>query len=328
MAGAALSLSAGVPVSNTWKTAATAVLAAFVLWHAAARAGEIEHRRTDILSDGVRLTAHLFHPKSSASPLPVIIMSHGWGGTAAGLEAQATAFAQAGYFVVAFDYRGWGESDARIILAAPAPQAGADQHLTVEVREVREVIDPIEQATDIFNVIHWTMGEAMVDKARLALWGTSFSGGLVAYVAARDSRVRALVSQVGYFGQSNANTPPPELTRAYGDATRRARGELPYPAPGATEIGNLRGAPLREKFLLYAPVEDVRLAKNCAMLFIAAEREELFDNRRHPQLAFERAAEPKKYVVIPGIAHYGIYGEARDQATRLAIEWFDRHLKN
>ena len=62
--------------------------------------------------------------------------------------------------------------------------------------------------------------------------------------------------------------------------------------------------------------------------FRAAEREELFDNRQHPQLAYERAAEPKKYVVIPGIAHYGIYGEARDEATRLAIEWFDQHLKN
>jgi len=32
--------------------------------------------------------------------------------------------------------------------------------------------------------------------------------------------------------------------------------------------------------------------------------------------------------VIPGIAHYGIYSEAREQATRMAIEWFDAHLKN
>jgi fermentation-respiration switch protein FrsA (DUF1100 family) len=54
----------------------------------------------------------------------------------------------------------------------------------------------------------------------------------------------------------------------------------------------------------------------------------LFDNRQHPQLAYERAPEPKKYVVIPGIAHYGIYGESRDEATRLAIEWFNQHLKN
>ena len=108
---------------------------------------------------------------------------------------------------------------------------------------------------------------------------------------------------------------------------RRARGELGYPPPGVREIGNLSGAPIREKFLLYAPVDDDARLRNCAMLFIAAEREELFDNRQHPLLAYERATDPKKYVVIPNIAHYGIYGEAREQATRLAIDWFDQHLK-
>lgn len=288
---------------------------------------DIEQRRADIISDGVRLTAHLYHPKSAQQPLPAIVMSHGWGGTASGLQSQATAFAEAGYFVITFDYRGWGESDSRVILAAPAPDQKTDNRFNADVREVREVIDPIEQATDILNVIHWAMGEPMVDKNRLGLWGTSFSGGLIVYVAARDPRVRALVSQVGYFGQVVSSIPPSTLNATYQGATRRARGEIGYPAPGAREVGNLRGAPIGEKFLLYAPVEDVRQAKKCAMLFIAAEKEELFDNRQHPQLAFELAAEPKKYVVIPGIAHYGIYGEAREQATRLAIDWFDRHLK-
>lgn len=315
-------------MSNAWKTAAMAVAAILVFCNTAANAVQIEHRRADIFSDGVRLNAHLFHPQSPDKPLPFVIMSHGWGGTAAGLESQATAFAHAGYFVIAFDYKGWGESDARLVLDGAAPQREADQRMTAKVQEVREVIDPIEQAADIFNVIHWAMAERMVDKSRLGLWGTSFSGGLVAYVAARDPRVRAFVSQVGYFGQPVATIPAAELSRAYADSTRRTRGELPYPAPGAREVGNLRGAPLREKFLLYAPIDDVATAKHCAMLFIAAEREELFDNHRHPQLAYERAPEPKKYVVLPGISHYGVYGEAREQATKLAIEWFDLHLKN
>ena len=92
-------------------------------------------------------------------------------------------------------------------------------------------------------------------------------------------------------------------------------------------MGNLQGGPIREKFLLYASIEDVSRARNCAMLFIAAENEELFDNKSRSELAYARAAEPRKYVVIPGIAHYGIYGQAREEATRLAIEWFDQHLK-
>jgi dipeptidyl aminopeptidase/acylaminoacyl peptidase len=39
------------------------------------------------------------------------------------------------------------------------------------------------------------------------------------------------------------------------------------------------------------------------------------------------ARGPKKLVTIPGITHYGIYREAREQATKLAIAWFDEHLK-
>ena len=287
----------------------------------------VDARSVVVSSDGVRIAATIYHPTAATTPLPTIIMSHGWGGTAAGLEAQARDFAAAGYVAIAFDYRGWGKSDARVILTAPAPDHADAAPFTAEVRQVREVVDPIEQAADMFNVIHWAMGEPLVDAGRIGLWGTSFSGGLVAHVAARDPRVRAIVSQVGYFGQPVEAMPAATRSDAYRAATGRARGESGYPAPGARVIGNLRGAPIVEKFLLYAPIEDVARARNCAMLFIAAEKEELFDNRSHPQLAYQRATGPRRYVEIPGISHYGIYGEAREQATRLAIEWFDQHLK-
>ena len=54
------------------------------------------------------------------------------------------------------------------------------------------------------------------------------------------------------------------------------------PPPGVREVGNLQCAPIREKLLRYAPVDDVAAAKGCAMLFIAAEHEELFSNQEHP----------------------------------------------
>jgi fermentation-respiration switch protein FrsA (DUF1100 family) len=63
------------------------------------------------------------------------------------------------------------------------------------------------------------------------------------------------------------------------------------------------------------------------MLFIIAEKEELFDNKDHAIKAYERAKGPKKLVTIPGITHYGIYTTARVEATRLALEWFDKYLK-
>src|ERR1700675_1399903 len=64
----------------------------------------VEERKADIVSEGVHIHADIYTPKSStAGPLPTIIMSHGWGGTASMLRPQATDFARAGYLVVAFD---------------------------------------------------------------------------------------------------------------------------------------------------------------------------------------------------------------------------------
>jgi len=284
---------------------------------------QIAERKVDIYSEGVRMSGTVFYPQAlEGKKLPTVVMSHGWGGTAALLRPQVERFARAGYFVLAFDYRGWGDSDARWVRNESAG-AGADTR-----RELREVVDPLDQASDIFNAIHWTMGEPMVDVNRVGLWGTSFSGGLVAYVAARDPRIKAIVSQVPAFGRPRANYTPDALARAQSDATRRARGEIGYPPPSLREIGNLRGAPVRESFLLYAPIDDIHAIKGCAILIIDAEKEELFDTREHGELAFNRAAEPKKRVVIPGITHYGIYTVAREQAIDLAIEWMDQYLKS
>ena len=77
----------------------------------------------------------------------------------------------------------------------------------------------------------------------------------------------------------------------------------------------------------YAPVDDIDKATGCAMLFLLAEREEYFDNKDHGLKAFERAKGPKRLVTIPGIKHYGIYGEGRPQAQKLAVEWFNEQFK-
>ena len=77
----------------------------------------------------------------------------------------------------------------------------------------------------------------------------------------------------------------------------------------------------------YAPIEDADKAPGCAMLFILAEKEELMNNKDHGIKAHERARGPKKLVTIPNITHYGVYREAREQVQKLAVEWFDTHLK-
>src|SRR5262249_10930572 len=272
---------------------------------------DIAYRTANVMSEGVRLSAEVYSLKELAGkPLPTIILCHGWGGTAALLRREALDFARAGYLAITFDYRGWGASDSRVVLTGPAPKKNTDHLFTAEVKEVREVVDPFEQTTDIFNIIHWAMGEPQVDKDRLGIWGTSYAGGHVVYVAARDPRVKCLVSQVGALDSRWVAADGEQLQKTYQEGTQRARGEIGYPPPRARVIGNLQGAPIREKLLRYAPVEDVPKIKSCAMLFIVAEKEELFRNEDHAKRAYDLAREPKKYVVLPGITHYGVYLQA------------------
>jgi len=289
---------------------------------------DVSYRRATIISEGSRLVAEVFAAKDGdEKSLPTIILCHGWGGVAERLRPEAVAFARAGYLAVTFDYRGWGLSEGRLVATKPLARGKPGEAVTAEVQEICEVVDPLDQTTDLANVIHWVHGEKHCDKERIGLWGTSYSGGHVVYAAAHDGRVKATVSQVPgmdsrFVLQGNGRK------QTLDEATRRTHGEIGYPPPGAVSVGNLRGAPIRERLMNYAPVEDADKAPNCAMLFIIAEKEELFDNRDHGIKAHELARGPKKLVTIPNITHYGIYTEARPQAQKLATDWFDTHLKN
>ena len=301
-----------------------AVLLLLVLPSLAVAQEELSFRKDNIMSEGVRLGAEVFSLKTNKEKkLPTIVMCHGWGGTAKALRSDAAVFARAGYLVVTFDYRGWGASDGRIIRAGEKKKDGS----AAEVKEIREVIDPIEQTTDLLNVIHWVQEEKQCDRERIGLWGTSFSGGHVVYVAARDPRVKATVSQVPAFDGRWAINSARMRKETYGGATQRTRGKVGYPEPGETAVGKLKGSPILEKIGRYAPVEDAARLKSCAALFILAENEELFDNKEHGILAHSKAKGPKKLVIIPEIKHYGIYREAKKRAQELAIAWYDEHMK-
>src|SRR5262245_56398800 len=157
----------------------------------------ISFRQATIISEGSRLAAEVFNSKSNDDkPLPTIILCHGWGGVAERLRPEAVAFARAGYFAVTFDYRGWGPSEGRLVTTKPLARGKQGESITAELQEIREVVDPLDQTTDLANVIHWVHGEKQCDKERIGLWGSSYSGGHVVYAAARDHRVKATVSQV------------------------------------------------------------------------------------------------------------------------------------
>jgi dienelactone hydrolase len=287
---------------------------------------DVVSRRATLSSEGIALSAEVYqHRGQAGKPGPTIVLCHGWGGEAAGLRRTGTAFAAAGYTAITFDYRGWGESGGRLMATKPQTPRRDDRPFTAEVVELREIVQPWEQVQDIVSVLAWAVAQPEVDATRMGLWGTSYGGGHVLFVAAYDSRVKAIVAQVGAF-DSRRSGATLETWRAV--ATRRAKGELPYPPPQSRVPGRLNGHAMLEHMLDYAPVEHAGLIRtDQAMLVIVAEHEELFDNRDHGKRVHERLQGPKSYVVIPGITHYEVYNRAFDLATKPAIEWYDRYLK-
>lgn len=104
---------------------------------------------------------------------PCVVMAHGFGGTRdSGLMAFAEPFAAAGMDVVLFDYRGFGDSEG----------------------EPRQDVSVKKQRQDYHAAIDAARNLPGVDRDRIALWGTSYSGGHVIAVAAADQRVAAVVS--------------------------------------------------------------------------------------------------------------------------------------
>ena len=131
---------------------------------------DLDIRTATIVSEGTPMTASVYSLKDNAGQkLPCVVIAHGWGGTAAALRPDAIPIARAGYYVAAFDYRGWGKSESRLI------------RVSGELKEVREVVDPIDFGTDWLNAIHWMAGEPQCNGS-IGLWGSSFSGGLVARI--------------------------------------------------------------------------------------------------------------------------------------------------
>lgn len=289
---------------------------------------EVKQTSVEILSEGTKIHADVFipTPKKEEYSFPLIVMAHGWGGTAEMLKPTALQFAKAGFYVIAFDYRGWGKSDGKIIANKSLPTSKKELKYTTEVREIREVVDPLDQAQDYINVLNWAWKEPLVNSNKMGLWGTSFSGGTVIYVASKDKRVRATVSQAAAMGWGkNAQM---SHNSWYEKGSQRTRGQLEYPPPGAKEVGEMKGGIVFEKLAQFNPLEDIKSLDNCSVLFITVEKEELFKNSEHSNLAHGFYSGTKKLIEIPRATHYDIYsGSAKDQATKQAIEWFSEHLK-
>ena len=283
-------------------------------------------RPLTLYSEGTRIAAEIFTPAHAApaAGYPALLLCHGWGGLKSQLVPFALAFARVGFVVMTFDYRGWGESDGRIIPLRDSPRLIEAGERTLKVRVLREVVDPVDQTTDVANCLSALMAEPGVDAARIGIWGTSYGGGNAVYAAGHDERIAAVVAQIGGF-----DYPPHLRGQARARAAAKARGELDpaVPQQGIDAAPGLRGTP---DIARMASQSRLAAAANIRVptLIMDAEHEELMDRRDHGLAAYEiiRQHAACEYLTFP-CGHYAVYDQFFGESVAKATDWFSRYLR-
>ncbi len=137
----------------------------------------VHEERVRFFSDGVELSAVLVTDDAvddAAAPRPAMIYTHGWSGAVNDRVLPLMRLLAAdGYVGLAVDHRGFAESDG-----------------------VRARCDPHEQARDVSNAATFLLQRPDVDPSRLLVLGASFGGAIAIAAAARDDRLRGVVSMV------------------------------------------------------------------------------------------------------------------------------------
>ena len=251
------------------------------------------------------------------------------------LPGYAERFCAAGFVVLVFDYRTYGESDG-------VP---------------RNQLDPHAQQQDVSNAVTWLRAQPEVDLNRVGGWGISLGGVHMLHLGAYDRRVKAVVSVAtglnalegmmgraglqGFLGYLNA------------DHDRRFKtGEIATYIPAVSMPGQMGMMALPEAYDFYtdamktyaptyenrvtlASVENlladhsaddaVPLIAPTALLMIHGEKDIV-----PPQMVrdlFARAGEPKKLLILDCL-HTDLYVREPwlTQSADAAIAWFNRYL--
>jgi uncharacterized protein len=284
-------------------------------------------------SEGIKLAGDVFMPANlkPGERRAGIVLCHGYTGVRSiYLPDNARVLSEAGYVVLTFDYKGWGDSD------------GPKSRLA-----------PYSRVADVQAALTFLGAQPEVDANRLGIYGTSYGGATVVFVAAIDPRVKCVVAVVGIGNGARwmrsvrrpdeyhdllARTAADRLKRTLAGVSDLAdRNEILLPDRQSAELGAAarRDNPAAVTQLPLEFVDDTlgfnpewvvdRIAPR-PILFITADDDRLVPPEESEAM-YARAGEPKKLVVLKGIGHYEVYGgEAFRQVMDETVAWYRAHL--
>ena len=135
-------------------------------------------RAVEFYSEGFKLSGDIYVPNDlpTGERRSGILLCHGYTGVKdLYLPDNARVLNEAGYVVMTFDYKGWGESEGK------SPNRLA----------------PHSRVADVQAAMTFLGLQPEVNEDNIGIYGTSYGGATVSWVGAIDQRAKCIVSVVG-----------------------------------------------------------------------------------------------------------------------------------
>lgn len=267
---------------------------------------------------GLRLSARVFHP-THAGPCPGVVMCHGFGGIKDdNPPPTARLLAAAGYRVLTWDYRGFGESE------------GSPGRLV-----------PDEQIEDLVTAIEFFSAREDVLPGGVSLWGSSWGGGIAAGALSRGIGVRCavLIVPAVFAGRDTTSALPPSWGNVVEDARRALvhkartgeitmidRGEILRDPITRQRYGDKAHPMALESMMHFQTLTPVDWSPYIRQpVLVVVVRADLQIPLDRVQQFHDRLAGEKKLHIFEHGNHYSVYGELLQETVGVGRAWLDRH---
>ena len=290
-------------------------------------------RAVEFYSEGFKLVGDVYVPDDlpSGEQRAAVLLCHGYTGVKdLYLPDNAKTLNDAGYVVMTFDYKGWGESEG-----------------------TRSRLAPYSRVADVQAAMTYLSIQPEADADRIGLYGTSYGGATVSWTAAMDQRAKCIVSVVGighgarwmsrvrrvdeWVDLRERSKEDREKRATTGESDYVDRSEILLPDRQSAELAAAarRLNPAAVGTIPMEYVDDtigfnpewiVDKISPRPILFITSEDDRLVLPEESEQL-YAHAGEPKKLVVLKGYGHYEVYSEpAFSEVMGETLEWYGGYL--